>query len=124
MKNLKRSIFTGLLVLASTANASESITLKLDMFINGDLIKPVVLQGELSQSFSAQIDNEVKYEITPSIENGKVKLSTVYYTYTDGAFSEKARPVLTVNANEPATIEIGQEGLKIYKLQVTPETKI
>lgn len=124
MKKFKRSMFTGLLLLASTANAKESITLKMDMFINGELVKPVVLHGELSQQFSAQINNEVMYEITPSIENGKVKLSTVYYTFAEGEFSEQARPVLSVQNNEQATIETGQEGLKLYKLQVTPETKI
>ena len=48
----------------------------------------------MAASFTVQIDGEVKYDIVPTMENGAVKLSIVYYTYTEGAFVQKNNPCL------------------------------
>jgi hypothetical protein len=124
MKNLYKVLVASTLAMSSMAYANQDVTLKLDMYINDDLVKPITLKGQIADSFVAQIDGEVKYDIVPTIENGEVKLSTIYYTYTDGAFVQKEKPVLVTAANQVATIEIGTEGVKVYKIQITPQTKI
>jgi hypothetical protein len=124
MKTLFKALSVSLLIMSSLAYANENVTLKLDMFINNDLVKPIVLKGHMAESFTVQIDGEVKYDIVPTMENGAVKLSTVYYTYTEGAFVQKEKPVLVTALNQAATIEIGTEGVKVYKIQITPQTKI
>lgn len=124
MKTVFKALLVSLLTISSLAYANENVTLKLDMFINNDLVKPIVLKGHMAESFTVQIDGEVKYDIVPTMENGAVKLSTVYYTYTEGTFVEKEKPVLVTALNQAATIEIGAEGVKVYKIQITPQTKI
>jgi hypothetical protein len=124
MKDLYKVLVASTLAMSSMAYANQAVTLKLDMYINDDLVKPITLKGQIADSFVAQIDGEVKYDIVPTIENGEVKLSTIYYTYTDGAFVQKEKPVLVTAANQVATIEIGTEGVKVYKIQITPQTKI
>ncbi|MCP4323326.1 MAG: hypothetical protein GY787_16060 [Alteromonadales bacterium] len=124
MKSLYKVLTVGLLAISSLAYANENVVLKLDMFINNDLVKPVVVKGSMAETFTVQIDNEVKYDIVPTMEDGAVKLSTIYYTYADGAFIQKEKPVLVTAVNKTATIEIGAEGVKVYKIQITPQTKI
>jgi len=124
MKTLLKALSVSLLAMSSLVCANENVTLKLDMFINNDLVKPIVLKGHMAESFTAQIDGEVKYDIVPTMEDGAVKLSTVYYTYTEGAFVEKEQPVLVTALDKAVTIEVGTEGSKVYKIQITPQTKI
>lgn len=124
MKSVYKVLVASTLAMSSMAYANQDVTLKLDMYINDDLVKPITLKGQVADSFTAQIDGEVKYDIVPTIENGAVKLSTIYYTYTDGAFIQKEKPVLVTAVNQSATIEIGTEGVKVYKIQITPQTKI
>jgi len=110
--------------MSSLAYANENVTLKLDMFINNELVKPIVLKGHMAESFTVKIDGEVKYDIVPTMEDGAVKLSTIYYTYSEGAFVQKEKPVLVTALNQVATIEIGTEDAKVYKIQITPQLKI
>ena len=124
MKSVYKVLVASTLAMSSMAYADQDVTLKLALYINDDLVKPITLKGQVADSFTAQIDGEVKYDIVPTIENGAVKLSTIYYTYTDGVFIQKEKPVLVTAVNQSATIEIGTEGVKVYKIQITPQTKI
>lgn len=124
MKTIYKVLAVALFAASSLTYASENVVLKLDMFINNNLVKPVVLKGHMNEKFTAQINDEVKYDIVPSMENGSIKLSTIYYTYSDGEFIEKEKPVLVTAMDQAATIEIGTEADKVYKIQITPQTQI
>jgi hypothetical protein len=124
MKTLFKALSVSLLAMSFLAYANEDVILKIDMFINNDLVKPIVLKGHMAENFTVQIDGEVKYDIVPTMEDGAVKLSTVYYTYTEGAFLQREKPVLVTALNKAAIIEIGTDSDKVYKIQILPQTKI
>ncbi len=124
MKTLWKIVVTSLLVMSTTIFASEDVTLKLDMFINDNLAKSVVLEGKMSNQFFAQIDGEVKLDITPTIEKNAIKLSMLYYEHNGVEFVLTQKPVIKTIANQAATVEIGVEGSKVYKIEITPQAKI
>jgi hypothetical protein len=74
MKTLFKALSVSLLVMSPLAYADENVVLKLDIFINNALVKPILLKGYMAESFTVQIDSEVKYDIVPTLENGAVKL--------------------------------------------------
>ncbi len=102
----------------------KNVILKLDMFINDNLTKSIILEGKMSNQFFAQIDGEVKLDITPTIDKDAIKLSMLYYEYDGTEFVLTQKPVIRTYSNQAATIEIGVEDGKVYKIEVTPQTKI
>ncbi len=130
MKTIWKILLISLLVMSLTncarlaTNARNDVSLKLDMFINDILTKSIILEGEMSNQFFAQIDGEVKLDITPTIEKDAIKLSMLYYEHNGVEFVLTQKPVIKTIANQAATIEIGVEDGKVYKIEVTPQTKI
>lgn len=124
MKHLQKLLVASLLTASTVSMAADDVTLSLNMYINDDLVKPIVLKGQMGQNFTAQIDGEVKYNIIPSMENDSINISTVFYVFRNGKYVIRDHPVLVTPSANAATLEIDTKTSKVYKIQITPEVTL
>ncbi|MDI4654063.1 MULTISPECIES: hypothetical protein [Pseudoalteromonas] len=73
------------------ASAAESLQLDLNLYLNNQLVKTHVVKTEEDKTQTVTADDILKFQ----------------------------EPKLMVNLNEPATIEVGTEGVEVYRIEIT-----
>ncbi|WP_440873656.1 hypothetical protein [Thalassotalea sp. PLHSN55] len=104
---------------AFTASAAENLELDLNLYLNNELVKSQVIQAETGKMHSVTADKVIKLDITPTLKDNIVTLTSVMHKFENGIFSKFQEPMLMVKLNEPASIEMGTENVQIYKIEVT-----
>ncbi|NMP30032.1 hypothetical protein HII17_00535 [Thalassotalea sp. M1531] len=112
----------GILVLSLAAFATsvaETLELDLNLFLNNQLVKSQVVKTEDGKMHTVTADEVIKFDVTPTLNDDIVTLTSVMHKYENGAYNKFQEPKLMVKLDEPATIEVGTEGVAVYKIQIT-----
>ncbi|KKO46103.1 hypothetical protein WG68_07025 [Arsukibacterium ikkense] len=107
------------LVAAFSAFANEPLELTVNVYLNNELVVADVVQAESGQLQSITAKDVLMFNVTPTLNDDVVTLTSSMHKYKDGSFSKFAEPVLRVALDKQAVIEIGTEGKNIYKVEVT-----
>ncbi|MBU2114545.1 MAG: hypothetical protein KKE94_12350 [Gammaproteobacteria bacterium] len=107
------------LVAAFSAFANEPLELNVSVYLNNELVAADVMQGKSGQLQSITAKDVLMFDVTPTLNDEVVTLTSSLHKFEDGSFSKFAEPVLRVALDKQAVIEIGTEGKNIYKVEVT-----
>ncbi len=115
---MKAIVLIASLLAAFTASASDKLELSIRMYLNNELIKSELVESQSGRQHVLTADKLLKFDVTPLASESTVKLSSVMYTFNEGAFQQLEEPELEVAFNKPAVIEVGTEGGEIFKIEV------
>ena len=107
------------LVAAFSAFANEPLELNVSVYLNNELVAADVMQGKSGQLQSITAKDVLMFDVTPTLNDDVVTLTSSLHKFEDGSFSKFAEPVLRVALEKQAVIEIGTDGKNIYKVEVT-----
>lgn len=77
------------------------------------------MQTKSGQLESITAKDVLMFDVTPTLNDDVVTLTSYLHEYQEGTFSQFAEPVLRVTLEKQAVIEIGTEGKNIYKVEIT-----
>lgn len=107
------------LVTAFSAFAAEPLQLNVSVYLNNELVVTDVIETESGQLQSFTAKDLLRFDVTPTLNDDIVTLTSSMHKYQEGAFNKFAEPVLRVMLDKQAVIEMGTEGKNIYKVEVT-----
>lgn len=112
----------GILILSMVAfatSAAENVELDLKLYLNNELVKSQVVKTETGKMQTITADKVIKFDVTPTLNEDIVTLTSVMYKFENGTYNKFQEPKLMIRLNEPATIEVGTENVQVYKIVVT-----
>jgi len=119
-ENIMKKLGMVLLSLAAFgASAAESLQLDLNLYLNNQLVKTHVVKTEEDKTETVTADDILKFDVTPTLNDQTVTLTSALYKFENGSYNKFHEPKLMVNLNEPATIEVGTEGVEVYRIEIT-----
>lgn len=119
-ENIMKKLGMVLLSLAAFgASAAENLQLDLNLYLNNQLVKTHAVKTEEDKIQTVTADGILKFDVTPSLHNQIVTLTSTLYKFENGSYNKFQEPKLMVNLNEPATIEVGTEGVEVYRIEIT-----
>ncbi len=99
--------------------ANEPLQLNVNLYLNNELVAADVMQGTSGQSQTIVAKDVLMFDVTPTVNNEVVTLTSSLHKFEDGSISKFAEPVLRVAFDKQAVIEIDTEGKNIYKVEIT-----
>lgn len=115
---MKKLVAIVLSLFSLSSFAEQALKLDLNLYINGELIKSDVIQTVSGMNQSITAEEVLKFDVTTTLNNGLVSLTSKMYKFEDGKYVKFQEPILNFELNEPATIEVGQQGIKVYKITI------
>ncbi|KZY44553.1 hypothetical protein A3733_15385 [Pseudoalteromonas shioyasakiensis] len=106
-------------LVAFGASAAENLQLDLNLYLNNQLVKTHVAKTEEDKTETITADDILKFDVTPTLNEQTVTLTSALYKFENGSYNKFQEPKLMVNLNEPATIEVGTEGVEVYRIEIT-----
>jgi len=116
MKLLGAVILT---ITAFSVSAAEKLEMDINLYLNNKLIESKVLQTATEQMQTVTADKFFKFKVTPTLNTDIITLTSTLHTYISGEYELFQEPKLLVKLNEMATIEIGRQNDKVYKVEIT-----
>jgi hypothetical protein len=107
------------LVATFSVFANEPLELNVNLYLNNKLVAADVVQGKSGQLQSITAKDVLMFDVTPTLNNEVVTLTSSLHKFEDGSFSKFAEPALNVALDKQAVIEIDTDGKNIYKVEVT-----
>lgn len=107
------------LVTTFSTFANQPLELNVSVYLNNELVAADVMQTKSGQLESITAKDVLMFDVTPTLNDDVVTLTSSLHEYQEGTFSQFAEPVLRVALEKQAVIEIGTEGKNIYKVEIT-----
>ncbi len=101
------------------ASAAENLQLDLNLYSNNQLVKTHAVKTEEDKIQTVTADGILKFDVTPSLHNQIVTLTSTLYKFENGSYNKFQEPKLMVNLDKPAAIEVGTEGVEVYRIEIT-----
>lgn len=103
-----------------SAAFAEPIMIDLSVSNNDRVLANVQLLNDEGEQSEMQIDGVLKVQIRSTNIEGKVKLATQIFEYTNSDYKLKAEPKIISANNETAEIHFDAENGETYQLRFTP----
>lgn len=116
---MKKLALLFLSLAAFSASAADKLKLDVNLYLNNQLVKSQTLTTQSDQLQTVTAEQKLQFTVTPTLAGDTVALNSSIAKFENGSYSTIANPELTVGLGKPATLEIGTEGVEMYKVLVT-----
>lgn len=99
--------------------ATNKLQINLNIYLNGELVTTELLQAESGQKQTVTVDKVIKFDVTPTLNDDLVTLTSVLHKYENGRYHKFQEPKLITKLGQTASIEVGTENMQDYKIEVT-----
>ena len=77
--------------------AAENLQLDLNLYLNNQLVKTHAVKTEEDKIQTVTADGILKFDVTPSLNNQIVTLTSTLYKFENGSYNKFQEPKLMVN---------------------------